>query len=103
MQERMLEAQTRREFCLRACETASLIALGAALSPLLSACKDDSVSANAPALPTIQASVSNNTITLTINANSPTIQPRATGCCATSSETSRTSTPCGSTAAKSFR
>jgi nitrite reductase/ring-hydroxylating ferredoxin subunit len=71
MQERMLEAQTRREFCLRACETASLIALGAALSPLLSACKDDSVSANAPALPTIQASVSNNTITLTINANSP--------------------------------
>jgi Rieske Fe-S protein len=47
------------------------MALGAVLAPLLSACKDDSVSAEAPSLPTIQASVANNTITLTINANSP--------------------------------
>lgn len=63
--------QTRREFCRHACEAGTLIALGAALAPLLSACKDDSVSADAPALPTIPAAVSGNTITLTVNATSP--------------------------------
>ncbi len=62
---------SRREFCLQACETAGLIALGAAIAPLLSACKDDSVSADAPALPTIQAAVSGNIVTLIINSSSP--------------------------------
>ncbi len=63
--------QTRREFCRHACEAGTLLALGAALAPLLGACKDDSVSVEAPALPTIQAAVAGNTITLTINSTSP--------------------------------
>lgn len=66
-----IERQTRREFCVLTYETARLLLLGAAFAPLLNACKDDSVSASAPGLPTIQASVSNNTISLTVSAASP--------------------------------
>ncbi|HXG00301.1 MAG TPA: ubiquinol-cytochrome c reductase iron-sulfur subunit [Bacteroidota bacterium] len=66
-----IERQSRREFCMLTCETARLLLLGAAFAPLLNACKDDSVSASAPGLPTLQATVSNNTVTLTVDATSP--------------------------------
>lgn len=62
---------TRRTFCFHTVEIGKLVALGTILMPLLSACKDDSVSADAPSLPTIQATAQNTTITLTIGATSP--------------------------------
>ncbi|MER3523985.1 MAG: hypothetical protein C4326_07940 [Ignavibacteria bacterium] len=62
---------TRRTFCVQSAEISGMVALGTIVAPLVSACKDDSVSADAASLPTIQATVQNNTITLTINPNSP--------------------------------
>ena len=65
------DIQTRREFCLNACQAASLVAFNGALSALLQGCSsDDPVSAGAP-LPRIQASAVSGTITLAIDASSP--------------------------------
>jgi cytochrome b6-f complex iron-sulfur subunit len=64
--------QTRREFCLRACEAATLAVLGSTLSTLLAGCgSDNPVNSSGGNIARIQASVVGGTITLTIDANSP--------------------------------
>ncbi len=64
--------QTRREFCLQACQAVSLAVLGSALSTLLESCgSKNPVDSGGGDLATIQASLANGTITLTIEANSP--------------------------------
>jgi Rieske Fe-S protein len=63
--------QTRREFCIRACQGGSALALSATLGQFLLACKDDPASVDAPSLPTIQGTSSGGTVTLTVDANSP--------------------------------
>ncbi|MCG3121378.1 MAG: Cytochrome b6-f complex iron-sulfur subunit [bacterium] len=66
------EVQTRREFCLNACQAASLFAISGALSALLQGCSsDDPLSSNAQNLSKIQATAVNGTVTLNIDANSP--------------------------------
>src|SRR5574341_1733076 len=68
---RNTDVQTRREFCLNACQMASLVAFSGALSALLQGCSaDDSVSAG-QTLPRIQASAVNGTITIPIDTSSP--------------------------------
>jgi cytochrome b6-f complex iron-sulfur subunit len=64
--------QTRREFCLHACQAASLAVFGSALSALLAGCgSDNPVDASGGNIATIPASIVNGTITLAIDANSP--------------------------------
>ena len=59
---------SRREFCLHACQAASLVAAGA----LLQACSGNSTSpSGSTTLPTINASAAAGTLTLTIDAASP--------------------------------
>jgi Rieske Fe-S protein len=66
-----LNAQTRREFCINACQMASLVALGGAWSALLQGCSSEDPVSSGETLPTIQATAVNGVITLTIAANSP--------------------------------
>ncbi len=64
--------QTRREFFIRTAQAGSLVALGGVLSTFLSACNSNGNSlGNAPTLPTIKATVSNNTITISTASGSP--------------------------------
>lgn len=66
------EVQTRREFCLNACQAVSLFALSGTLSALLQGCSsNDPLSSNAQNLSKIQSTAVNGTITLNIDANSP--------------------------------
>lgn len=65
------EVQTRREFCANACQAATLIAFGHALSAILQGCSsEDPLSASAN-LPKIQATAVSGVVTLTIDASSP--------------------------------
>lgn len=64
--------QTRREFCLRSCQAASLAIFGSALATLLESCgSDNPVDSSGGNIARIQASIVNGTITLTVDANSP--------------------------------
>jgi len=63
--------QTRREFCINACQTASVLTLGGALGVLLEACSSGNPVASGEELPRISASVVNQTIILTIDPSSP--------------------------------
>jgi cytochrome b6-f complex iron-sulfur subunit len=61
---------TRREFCVHACQAASLVSLGS----LLQGCGGSTTSpsdATAPSLPTITGSLAAGAVTLTIDASSP--------------------------------
>ncbi|MGH7599083.1 MAG: ubiquinol-cytochrome c reductase iron-sulfur subunit [bacterium] len=68
-----LSVQTRREFCVRACEAATLAVFGNTLVALLAGCGSDNPvgSSGGGNIARIQASVAGGTITLTIDANSP--------------------------------
>ncbi len=60
--------QTRREFCLHACQTVSILTLGA----VASGCGGPmAASSNAPDLPVVNASLANGALVLSINAASP--------------------------------
>lgn len=65
--------QTRREFCVRACEAATLAVFGSALATLLEGCGSDNPvdSSGGAGIPRIQATIGGGRITLTIDANSP--------------------------------
>lgn len=64
--------QTRREFCIRVCQAASVMAWGGAVSTILQSCSsDDPLSSGSQNLPQIQATAVNGVITLTIGAGSP--------------------------------
>jgi len=66
------QKQTRREFCLHACQAASLTVFGSAFSAFLAGCgSENPVDSSGGNIARIQAAVANNTITLTIDANSP--------------------------------
>lgn len=68
----MSDNQTRREFCVRACQAVSALAFGAAMGNVLQSCaSDDPLSSGSQNLPQIQATAVNGTITLTIDGNSP--------------------------------
>src|SRR4051812_39953251 len=59
---------TRREFCVRACQAASLLTLGA----VIPACGGSSTSpSSAPALPSVAGTLAGRTLTITIDAASP--------------------------------
>ena len=64
-----LEEQTRRQFCTRTCQVASVAALGA-LAAALESCGGSSPTSpgggNASALPAVSGTVSGNTITVTV-------------------------------------
>ena len=65
------EVQTRREFCVSACQAAALMTFGSALSAMLQGCSsEDPLSASAN-LPRIQATATSGVITLVIDASSP--------------------------------
>jgi len=67
-----MDVQTRREFCVNACQAASLLAFGGALSAMLQGCSsDDPLSSGGQNLPRIQATAVNSVITLAIEASSP--------------------------------
>jgi len=57
---------TRREFCVNACRVASAAMLGA----VLPACGGSPTSPNAPALPTINASIANGVVTVSVDSSS---------------------------------
>jgi cytochrome b6-f complex iron-sulfur subunit len=59
---------SRREFCLHACEAASLVSLGAVLG---SCGGSPSAPSNVPALPTISGSVASGAVNVTIDGASP--------------------------------
>jgi cytochrome b6-f complex iron-sulfur subunit len=67
-----LEEQTRRQFCARTCQLASLTTLGGALAATLESCGGGSGSptspggSNAAALPIVTGSLSGSTITVTV-------------------------------------
>jgi Rieske Fe-S protein len=63
--------QTRREFCVRACQAASLAVLGGALAAFLESCGKNPVNSSGGNISRINASLVNSTITLTIDASSP--------------------------------
>lgn len=66
------DQQTRREFCMRACQAATAMAFGSAVSAILQGCSsDDPLSSGSQNLPQIQATAVNGIITLTIAAGSP--------------------------------
>ena len=59
---------TRREFCARACQAASLLTLGAAFQ----ACGGSSTSpSSAPALPSVSGTLASRTLTIAVDAASP--------------------------------
>jgi cytochrome b6-f complex iron-sulfur subunit len=63
-----LPVPTRREFCIRTCQAASLVALGAAMP----ACGGSSTSpSSAPPLPSVSGSLAGRTLTITVDAASP--------------------------------
>lgn len=65
------KSQTRREFCIHVCQATSLLAFGGAIGAFLEACSSGNPFASGEQLERIQAAVVNQTITLTIDANSP--------------------------------
>jgi cytochrome b6-f complex iron-sulfur subunit len=64
------EGQTRRQFCARTCQLASVAALGGALATALESCggtgSPTSPSLGASSLPTVPGTLSGSTITVTI-------------------------------------
>ena len=65
---------TRREFFNKACRGAALIAVPALITSVLESCSTNSsnpVSPNSSGLPTLQASLKNNVISLKIDSSSP--------------------------------
>ena len=63
---------TRREFCQQASHVTTAVMFGGALSALLQACSsDDPTGSGSNTLPRISTSISNNTIILALDANSP--------------------------------
>ena len=65
------DVQTRREFCLNACQAASFVALGGALATILQGCSSNDPLSSSGSLSKIQATAVNGTITLAIDTNSP--------------------------------
>ncbi len=64
--------QTRREFFVRAAQTGAVIAFSGVLSSIVSACAGSGNNpGNVPTLPTIKATVANNTITVSTASGSP--------------------------------
>ena len=61
----------RREFCVQACQAASVAALGAVLPGCGSSNNPSSPSSNAPQLTTVSGSFANGAVTLTVDAASP--------------------------------
>jgi len=68
---RNTDVQTRREFCLNACQAASLVAFSGALSAILQSCSSDDPFSSGPELPQIQATAVSGIISLPIDASSP--------------------------------
>lgn len=62
--------QTRRDFCLQACQLASLTLFTGTLGALLQSCSSDNPVASGSSLERINATLVNNTITLAIAAGS---------------------------------
>jgi Rieske Fe-S protein len=62
---------SRRDFCLKTCQAASIAALGGILGTLLQACTQTDNPADVPTLATINATPSNGTITVTTASGSP--------------------------------
>ncbi len=63
---------TRREFCQQTGQAAAVAMFGGALSAFLQSCSsDDPASSSGNALPKISTTLTNNTITLAIDATSP--------------------------------
>ena len=60
----------RREFCAQACQAASVVAIGSML-PGCGSSNPSSPSGSAPALPTVNGSVANGAVTVTVDAASP--------------------------------
>ena len=63
--------QTRRQFCQQACHAASLAALGVMLPGCGGSPTAPSGGANFPALPVVNATITGNAFTLTVDASSP--------------------------------
>lgn len=61
------QTTSRREFCVRTCQTVSLLTL----STLLPGCGGSPTSPSAPALPTASGTLVNRTITVTVDSASP--------------------------------
>jgi len=61
----------RREFCVQACQAASVAALGAVLPGCGSSNNPSSPSSNAPQLTTVSGSFANGAVTVTVDAASP--------------------------------
>jgi cytochrome b6-f complex iron-sulfur subunit len=73
--ERMMDSneQTRRRFCVRTCQVASILALGGAIAATLESCGGGGGSPTSPgglggvsALPTVSGTLSGSTITVTV-------------------------------------
>jgi cytochrome b6-f complex iron-sulfur subunit len=62
---------TRRDFCLKACEVASLAALGGFLGSIVQSCSQPNNPADVASLPTINATVANGTIAISTGTGSP--------------------------------
>ncbi len=63
--------RTRREFCLLALQAGGAVALGGLLGSVLQACNPANNPGDAPALPVINATLSNSTITISTASGSP--------------------------------
>jgi cytochrome b6-f complex iron-sulfur subunit len=63
--------QSRREFCIQTCQAATLLTFGGALGAILEGCSSGNPFASGEQLDRIQTTVTNQTITLTIDASSP--------------------------------
>ncbi|HTY00992.1 MAG TPA: Rieske (2Fe-2S) protein [Bacteroidota bacterium] len=64
--------QTRREFFVRAAQTGAVVAFSGVLSSILAACGGSGNNpGDVPTLPTIQGTVTNNTITISTASGSP--------------------------------
>jgi len=65
------DVQTRREFCVNACQAASLVAFGGALTAILQGCSSEDPLSSSANLPKIQATAVSGVVTLAIDASSP--------------------------------
>lgn len=62
---------TRRAFCLKACQLASVAAIGGILGSIIQSCTQPNSPTDAPSLPTINASISNGTLAVSTASGSP--------------------------------
>jgi len=71
----LLDQQTRRQFCGRACSAAAIAALGGAVATVLQSCSSGSPTSpsgtNASPLPLVSGTASGGTVAITIDASSP--------------------------------